>query len=128
MENERLLFTGWFGRTIGILMILIFFSSCATTMTVNAIDPNGRPIDQATVLVNSENIGKTPSASTRVSNAVWEDTVITVIAEGYSTRTTQAVKEVKIGTLIAGLFLIWIPLLWVYGPKAQQNVVLMQEQ
>ena len=114
-------------RVIGILMILVLFSGCSTLMTVNAVDPVGIPIHQATVLVDGENIGQTPYASTRVSNALWVNPEITVTAEGYHTRKVEAVRELKVAPLIGGLFL-WPVILWVWGPRATQNVVLTPEQ
>jgi hypothetical protein len=128
MANNKLRLNGYFGRIIGSILILLFFSSCSTMMNVNAVDLNGREIDQATVLVDGLNIGKTPNAMTKVSNAVWDETEIRVVAEGFRPTTKIADKEIKVGTLIIGLVLIWIPLLWVYGPKAQQTVVLTPEQ
>jgi len=88
----------------------------------------GKPIEQATVVVNGENIGKTPSASIRVSDASWEQVEIRVIAEGYITRTIDAVREVKTGPIIAGMLLGLWPLVWVYGPKATQTVTLTAKE
>ena len=110
-------------RTISVLMILIFFSACSTMMTVNAIDPVGRPIHDATVLVDGQFIGLTPDTSIRVSNFIATSTDIRIIAEGYHPRTAEPVRELKVGAFIAGIF-IWPVLLWVWGPRAQQNIFL----
>ena len=117
------MFKKWFSRTISILIILAFFSGCTTMMTVNAVDQMGLPIDNATVLVDSENIGQTPDASVRVSNFVGGNTTIRVIAEGFHPRTTEANREFKVGPFIGGLF-IWPVLLWVWGPRSVKNVML----
>ena len=117
---------GWFVRIIGILMILVFFTGCATTMIVNAVDPHGRPVNQAVVLVNGENIGTTPDATTEISNFILSNNEIRVTAPGYLPRTVQPVNEVKVGPLIGGFF-CFIPWLWVWGPRPHQNVVLTPE-
>ncbi|MDR1108021.1 MAG: PEGA domain-containing protein [Spirochaetaceae bacterium] len=116
-------------KGISFLMVLILFSGCVSTtiMRVNAIEPTGKPVDNATVLVNGENIGQTPNARTKVSNFVGNDTEITVLKEGYYTAKTEAVKELKEVNMILGILLnIWA-FLWISGPKAQQNVILLPE-
>ena len=119
----------FFGKAIGILMVFVLFGSCAstTTMRVNATDPDGRPIDDATVLVNGENIGQTPNASVEVSNFVGTEAEITVSKEGYYPTRTEAVRRVKPKNIIWGTLLNAFAFLWVAGPKTQQNVVLTPE-
>ena len=116
-----------FSVSISILLILVFFGGCATTMSVNAIDPNGTPINGATVMVDGLNIGQTPDAATRESNFIGNNPSIRVVAEGFNPRTTEAAREFKVAPFIAGLFL-WPLLLWVYGPRAEQNVILTPAQ
>jgi uncharacterized membrane protein len=117
-------------KVTSFLMILVLFSGCVSTtmMRVNAVEPNGKPVDNATVLVNGENIGQTPNASTKVSNFVGSDTEITVSKDGYYTARTEAVEEVKAANVILGISLNIFAFLWVSGPKAQQNVVLTPEE
>jgi hypothetical protein len=117
-----------FVKAIGVLMILVLFSSCTTMMRVNVIERTGKPVDNATVLVNDENIGQTPNAGTSVSNFVGSDTVITVLKDGYYTARKEADKEIKVGPAIVGWLLLWPVLLWAYGPKAQQNIILTSEE
>lgn len=112
----------WVFRMISILLVLVF-SGCSTMMTVQAIDADGRPINEATVSVNSKVVGQTPNASTSVSNFVGSTPSIQVQASGYQTNTTKPDKEIKVGSLVGGLFL-WPLFLWCYGPKAIQNVTL----
>jgi hypothetical protein len=121
---------GLFIKAISFLMILVLFSGCVSTtmMKVNAIEPTGKPVDNATVLVNGENIGQTPNASTEVSNFVGTDTEITVSKDGYYTARTGAVKEVKMANVVLGVLLNVWAFLWVSGPKAQQSVVLTPEE
>ena len=59
MANNKLRLNGYFGRIIGSILILVFFSSCSTMMNVNAVDPEGREIDQATVSVDGLNEDRT---------------------------------------------------------------------
>ena len=110
-------------RTIGILLIVVFFAGCSTMMTVNAVDPFGMPIENATVMVDNERIGQTPDANTRVSNFIGTSTNIRVMAEGYYPRTTEPEREFKVGSFIGGL-IMWPLLLWTYGPRATQTIML----
>jgi len=116
-------------KIMSIIMILILFNGCvsSTMMTVYATEPNGRPVNGATVLINGENIGQTPNASKKVSNFIGSDTQITVSKDGYYIVRTEAVKEAKVANIVLGIFLNLFALLWVSGPKAQQNVVISPE-
>jgi uncharacterized membrane protein len=117
-------------KGINFLLILVLFSGCVSTtmMRVTAVEPTGKPVDNATVLVNGENIGQTPNARTKVSNFLGADTEITVSKNGYYTARKEAVKEVKMPNIVLGILLNTFALLWVSGPKAQQNVVLTPEE
>jgi len=117
----------WLSKGIGVLLILVFVVGCSTTMNVNVFDPTGRPIDGATVSVDGGPIGQTPDASTRVSNFVGNTPSIRVTADGYLPRTVDAEKEFKVGAFIGGIF-VWPVLLWVWGPRAQQNIILTPAQ
>ena len=113
---------GWLKATSA-LMVVVLFNGCTTMMRVNAVDPNGEQIYDARVLIDGEYIGETPDATTQVSNFVGESPEIKVIKNGYNSRSIEPNKELKVPALIAGIF-VWVPLLWVWGPKAQQTVVL----
>ena len=117
-----------FAKMTSIFLTLVLFSSCvsSTMMTVYATDPEGRPLDNATVSVNGENIGQTPHASKKVSNFAGTDVLITVSREGYYTANTEAVIEAKAANILMGIFFLNpFAYLWVAGPKANQNVVLL---
>ena len=117
-----------FIRTIGILLILVLSSSCSTTMNVNAVDPLGIQVIGATVLVDGENIGQTPNAGTKVSNFAGSIPEIRIIAGGFRTHTTEPDREIKVGTFIVGLIPpFWPLLLWAWGPRKQQYVILTPE-
>ncbi|MCL2269938.1 MAG: hypothetical protein FWC24_01210 [Treponema sp.] len=121
---------GLFVKTLGILLILGFFSGCAlsTKMTVNALEPNGKPVNDAVVMVDGINIGQTPNARKKVSNFVGTTPEIIIVKDGYEVVRTEAVKEVKAANLITGIFLLNVPAwFWVYGPKSQQNIILTPE-
>jgi hypothetical protein len=115
-------------RAISILIILFFFVGCvsSTTMRVNVIELNGRPVFDANVLVDGEHIGVTPNASIDVSNFILSEYELIVAKEGYYTVRKNATKEVKPANVVLGV-IFWFPFLWVYGPKAQQSVVLTPE-
>jgi hypothetical protein len=116
-------------KGISFLMILVLFGGCVSTtmMRVNAVETTGKPVDNAIVLVNGENIGKTPNARTRVSNFVGAETEITVSKDGYYPARKDAVREVKAANVVFGILLNMFAFLWISGPKAQQNIVLTPE-
>ena len=104
-------------------MIVVLLSGCTTLVRVNAVDPNGEQIYDARVLLDGEFIGETPDATVEVSNFIGETPEIRVTKDGYNSRSIEPKKEIKMPALIAGIF-VWVPLLWVWGPKARQTVVL----
>ena len=115
-----------FARTVGVLLVFVFFSGCAvsTRMTVNTVDPDGNPIDNVTVKVDGRNIGTTPNAKIRVSNFAGTSTEIAVSKNGYETVKTEAVKEVKPANVVLGIMLNFFSWMWVYGAKPEQNIIL----
>jgi hypothetical protein len=124
------MFKAVFLKAVSGLLILVFLSSCAVTtkMTIRAIEPSGRLITDATVLVDGEIIGQTPNASYRVSNFAGTNTEIIVLKDGYDTVRTEPVKEVKAANVVLGIMLNFFAWLWVYGPKPQQNIILTPVQ
>jgi len=121
---------GSFIKVISILMVLVIFNSCvmSTKMVVNVMDTNGVPVNNANVFVDGKSAGQTPGANVKASNFVSAKNEITVSKEGYSTTRVQPVKQVKIANVLCGILLLNVfAWLWVYGPKAQQNVVLSPE-
>jgi hypothetical protein len=108
----------------GFLAVLFFasiFSGCVTSTNVRF----STNIDGAAITVDGENIGKTPTQTT-MSNAIWENPDIVIKKDGYKDLHVDIKKEVKVVNLVCGLLLFWPSLLWVYGPKANQNFELMQ--
>jgi hypothetical protein len=117
-------------KAIGILMILSVFGGCvsSTKMNIMALDVNGNPVNDATVMINGEVIGQTPNAQITASNFAGKGYDIIVTKDGYQTVRTEAVKEVKASNIMFGIFLFSIPAwFWIYGPKAQQIVELSPE-
>jgi hypothetical protein len=118
---------GVFVRAVSVLLILVFLSGCAssTKMTISAIEPNGKLVDDATVIVDGEIIGQTPNASRRISNFAGTKTEIIVLKDGYDTVRTEPIKEVKATNVVLGIVLLnFFAWMWVYGPKQQQNIIL----
>ena len=116
-----------FTKLTGIVLILVLFGGCvsSTMMTVYAVDPDGRPVDNATVSVNGKSIGETPHASRKTSNFVGADILLTVSKEGYYTSQTVAAKETKYANIMMAIFLLNpFAYFWVHGPVASQSVVL----
>jgi len=115
-------------KAVSIMMILILFGGCVTStkMKVYVTEADGKPINDATVLVNGENIGQTPNARAKVSNFVGSNTQITVIKDGYNTVRTEAIKDAKPANIVLGILipLNFFAFLWCAGPRAQQEVIL----
>ena len=93
---------------LGALVIVLF--GCSTLVRVES-EPSG-----ADVYINEQYIGETP-AEKRLSDFVGNDYHIRLELEGHQEIRAKLEKEVKADTLIIGLFLLWVPLLWVYGPE-----------
>jgi hypothetical protein len=112
-------------KTITLAAMSLLLAGCAMTtqMDVNVTDYRGNPIDGATVLVDGQNIGQSPNASIRVSNQIGSLPVIRVWKDGYNPAQMEAAAEVKVPSAIGGIFLL-VPFIWVYGPRANQHVVL----
>jgi len=100
----------------------------STKMVVNVTDTNGTPVSNANVFIDGKPVGQTPGAKAKASNFITARNEITVSKEGYSTVRVQPVKQVKLINVACGILLLNVfAWLWVYGPKAQQNVVLAPE-
>jgi len=104
--------------------MIFVLAGCSTMMTVNAVDQQGMPVQGANVMVDGEHIGQTPEATISVSNFVGRTPLISVTAEGFVPRSVEAVRELKVGPLIGGT-IVWPLWLWMWGPRSQQNVVLI---
>ena len=117
-------------KAVCVLLIAVFFAGCAssTKMTVNVIESNGKPVGDAVVMVDGVNIGQTPNAVIRVSNFVGTTPEIMISKDGYDTVRTEAVKEVKATNVVLGVMLNFFSWFYVYGPKSQQNIILIPEQ
>ena len=118
-----------FTRLVSLSLILIFISGCSTTMNIYTVDSIGNQVTGATVMIDGENIGQTPNASKKVSNFAASDIEIRVIAEGFRTRITEPMMEIKVGTFICALIPpLWLLMFWAWGPRTQQYVILSPEQ
>ena len=97
-----------------LIILLILLSSCSTLVR---IDSN---VDDATIRINGENMGKTPEL-VDLSDFVFSEYDIQIEKEGYDTYRGKLRKEFKTGTFIGGFFLGGITWLWAYGPKPYQE-------
>ena len=112
-------FKKFFVSFISGLTLVVMCSSCVSSTRVNF----NTDVDGATVYVDGEEIGTTP-AQIKLSNAVREIPDVVIKKDGYRDLYTELNKEVKGVNLVCGL-LLWLPsLLWVYGPKKNQNYML----
>ncbi len=108
-------------RILASLVILsLLMVSCSTTTHFNS----STPVD---VYVDGQYIGKTPEASVRLSDAVWNDPQCYYVDAFGQQGGCYIEKEVKVGAIIGGIFL-WPIFLWAYGPKANQMIVVRNNQ
>lgn len=73
-------------------------------------DPKG-----AKAYINDQPVGETP-ISEKLSNFIGKDYKLTLKKEGYTTLTTMLEKEIKVGGIVGGIFLLPV-FLWCYGPE-----------
>ena len=103
-------------------MLIVFCTGCVTSTRVRI----NSDVEGAEVYIDGQKIGTTPT-EIALSNAIWEDPDVVLKKEGYKDLHTNVKKEVKAVNLVSGL-LLWLPsLLWVYGPKSNQNYMMIPE-
>lgn len=111
---------------LGILLTCTF-SGCVTSTVVRF----NTDVEGAEVIVDGYKIGTTPTQY-KMSNAFWEDPDVTIKKEGFKDINLGVKKEVKVVNVVTGVALspvTWfIPLLWCYGPKQNQNFMLVPEK
>ncbi len=100
-----------FKISIGIV-VLLSFVGCSTMVTVDS-EPKG-----VEVYINQKYVGTTP-VEKKLSNFAANTYNLRLKKDGYKTLETQLEKEVKAGAVVGGIFLLGIPLLWVYGPQKE---------
>jgi len=113
-------------KTVSTIAAAAMLAACSmsTRMNVSVTDFEGNTIEGANVLVDGRSIGQTPDASIEVSNRLGDLPMIRVWKDGYRPVNTQATGEIKISQAVTGVFFL-IPLFWVYGPKAEQNILMI---
>ena len=107
-----------------IVLVSIIIMSCKTTTSFNVFDMStGKELTDYTVQIDGRILryGETIT----LSNAVWKEYNAIVRQDGYMLKQTSLKKEVKIVPLIFGVFVIFIPLLWCYGPEPNQTFTLV---
>lgn len=97
--------------TVGFLIILLLFGSCASTTMLRS-EPSG-----AKVYMNEEPVGTTPYSHTD-TRIVGSRTEVRMEKEGYRPFTTTLIRneEVNVGAII-GTVLVLIPVLWIMDYK-----------
>ena len=101
------------------ILLIFTFLSCNTIVHFNAT-VDGEPIEGAKVYIDGQLIGKTP-VTAELSNAIWEEPIITIKADGYKTLNSTLRNEVKPAPLVCGVLFFWPIALWCYGPIEVQN-------
>ena len=114
------------GEIFSVVFLALFFSSCVTSTNVSF----NTDIEGAEVMLDGMKIGITPTQS-KLSNAIWEDPDVFIRKEGYRDLYLSVKKEIKVVNVLTGVvlspFTYFIPLLWCYGPKKNQNYVMIPE-
>lgn len=103
-------------RTIIAFSLILTITGCSTMVSFNT-SPEG-----ADVYLDDDYLGKTPFTK-KISNFVFKSKKIRVEKEGYTSKTQDVKKEVKILPL-AFCWFYFIPLLWVKGPTPKQYIEL----
>ncbi len=91
-----------------------------STVTINS-EPRG-----AEVRLDNRVVGATP-VTVRLSNALWENPIVRIRADGYRDIYGGLQMEIKGSNLIVGFLLFWPALLWSYGPDQYQCFDLIEE-
>lgn len=96
---------------------MLMISSCSTMVRIDTPDVAG-----AEIKLNNEPLGAGP-INRSLSDGVWETYNVEVTKDGYKPYYGELKKEIKVDTLIGGIF-VWPLWLWVYGPEEVQNIYL----
>ncbi len=105
-----------------IFLIVASLLGCSTLVRFESEPPGAK------VYVDEEYIGDTPIEK-QLSDFVGNKYRLRLEKEGHKTIRTEIDKEVKVLTLVLGLFTpTWIPLLWCYGPKSFQRFELKTDE
>ncbi len=104
------------------VFLLLSLTSCVTSTNVTFY----ADVEETEVYVDGQLIGTTP-VTTKLSNAIWDDPTVTLKKDGYKTMTTGLQKEAKGVNIVLGLLVDWPAFLWCYGPKANQNFMMIPD-
>lgn len=94
--------------------------SCSTTIKITSNPPG------ANVFINDKLVGNTPITLER-SNFIFKQYKIKLELKDYNDIDSYLEKEVKVGSLVGGIF-VYLPLLWCYGPQEDQHYTLMKNK
>lgn len=105
-----------------LILLLLCLVGCVSSTNVTFY----ADADNTEVYVDGQYIGTTPM-TVKLSNAIWDDPIITLKKDGYKTTVGSLNKEVKAVNVILGVCLDWPAFLWCYGPKSYQYYMLVPE-
>ena len=115
-------------RRILIGVLLVIFTVAVTTgcVTHTNVTIDSEP-QGAEVRLDNRKVGETP-VTLQLSNALWEDPVVHLQADGYRDMYGSLDKEIKGVNLAVGFFLFPPSLLWCYGPDQYQHYDMIEER
>jgi len=108
-----------------IVLMSVLVIGCSTTTSFNVYDQlTGSELTDYTIQIEGKTLhyGETIT----LSNAVWKEYNAIVKKDGYVLKQVNLQKEIKPVPLVVGLLLLWIPILWCYGPEANQTFMLVK--
>ena len=107
------------GKSVCVVVLIVsILTSCATTVHIDTNVP-------ADININGQPVGKTP-VQMELSDFILTNHDVVITADGYATYRGLLRKEFKVGAFVGGLFLTFIPWLWIYGPAPYQYFVLLE--
>ena len=112
------------------LLMAVLLLACTTSVMTGCVMNSTVTIDSepqgAEVRLDNRVVGTTP-VTVRLSNALWENPVVRIRADGYRDIYGGLQMEIKGPNLIVGFLLFWPALLWSYGPDQYQYFDLIEE-
>jgi hypothetical protein len=109
-----------------IVLVSVLVISCSTTTSFAVYDMStGDELTDYTIQIEGRTLryGETIT----LSNAAWKEYNAIVRQDGYILKQVHLKKEIKPAPFIVGMLVIMIPLLWCYGPEANQTFMLVRE-
>lgn len=102
-----------------LLTMLFLWTSCVTSTKVSFYTD----VEGADVYIDNKKIGQTPIIDYKMQNNAFNDETIIIRKAGYEEVNKHIYKEIKWLNAVTG-YLFLFPLIWSYGPKAEQYYLL----